>query len=966
MKRTIRFFLLFAMIIVSVIIPGRANSELWTVTEKLTKDVEFSTGYFNDGDRQTEHYLTYYPGGNVEPMLWYGNTLGDRAAFDDAAMLVEAQGKRVIAGTNGDYYVLATGQPVGLVISEGCIITSDGGNPALGFLPDGSAFFGTPALRMSVTIHDERYRLAGINKPIQRGDFFLFTEAYGAKTPTRQQSFNLILLPETDDSLRMDSEIHVIVESVIRSDGPVSIPQGRWVLCLTEDSDDWRRNAVESLEVGEHLTLYISAEDERWSSCTYASGSLYKLITDGVIEEGLDQLDHSRSPRTAVGIREDGSMLFYTVDGRQSSFSAGLTLAETAQRLLDLGCTEAGALDGGGSTVLHAQSAGEDDCVLRSRPSGGQEREVSTFLFLVTQGESSGAGETLSVRSDVEALLCGAQLQLSAGICDEKGAPVKCDGFHWSASAGTITKDGLYTAPDSGGAVEIAASASGLRGLTKILIVETPDTIRVLSQDTGKEVTRLVLDPRETVELMAEASLGQLLICAGDENFIWECTGTAGTIDHSGCFTASEFGGEGTITVSAGKMSMTVGVSVFAPFKCAEDFEHVVFGSAGGLTWEQERNADRVRYGSGSLRIEYDSVRGETSFPISWTEGKQANYLYFWVYGNGSEHSLYAGMDDRDVFLTELDFTGWRLLTLVLDGHSINRLSVRGQGSGTIWLDQALLSNDPVPDLEPPQLSLKTTDDGVTAQIRDMKDGYPEEQNILLTVDGIQTGFSYDRASGRLKASITMTDSISRVTLKAWDSSGNYQSTSVMLTGEETHPFSDMQGHWAETYAVYQCRSGVMSGIERAGDLIFDPNEYVTRAEFAVFLYRWLGLSAAIDDIPNFDDAQDIPSWAEEAVNAVASHGIIQGELNGGRLDFNPYGLLTRAQAATILGRIIPGGSPYADLVFQDAEQIPTWAAANVSRMTFLGIINGFEDCTFRPYDTLTRAQTAKLLTEMR
>lgn len=59
-------------------------------------------------------------------------------------------------------------------------------------------------------------------------------------------------------------------------------------------------------------------------------------------------------PRTALGVRNDGSVVFYTVDGRLSGHSKGVTLAQLANRMLELGCVEAVNLDGGGSTAIHS------------------------------------------------------------------------------------------------------------------------------------------------------------------------------------------------------------------------------------------------------------------------------------------------------------------------------------------------------------------------------------------------------------------------------------------------------------------------------------------------------------------------------------------------------------------------------------------------------------------------------------
>ena len=82
-----------------------------------------------------------------------------------------------------------------------------------------------------------------------------------------------------------------------------------------------------------------------------------------------------RAPRTAVGIKKDGSLMLVVVDGRSNN-SAGLTLAELATYMLRLGAREAVNFDGGGSSVLAING------LVVNKPSDGKERPVSIGLGL--------------------------------------------------------------------------------------------------------------------------------------------------------------------------------------------------------------------------------------------------------------------------------------------------------------------------------------------------------------------------------------------------------------------------------------------------------------------------------------------------------------------------------------------------------------------------------------------------------
>lgn len=82
-----------------------------------------------------------------------------------------------------------------------------------------------------------------------------------------------------------------------------------------------------------------------------------------------------RAPRSAVGQRADGTVIFVVIDGRQSH-SVGATLKEVQDLLLQEGCVIAGNLDGGASSELVV------DGQLITKPSSryGERRLPSAFL----------------------------------------------------------------------------------------------------------------------------------------------------------------------------------------------------------------------------------------------------------------------------------------------------------------------------------------------------------------------------------------------------------------------------------------------------------------------------------------------------------------------------------------------------------------------------------------------------------
>lgn len=80
----------------------------------------------------------------------------------------------------------------------------------------------------------------------------------------------------------------------------------------------------------------------------YAVGALYCLAENGVVASGLAA---GTNPRTAVGQKADGTLVFYTVDGRRSGHSIGASMTQVGERLLELGCQTVLCLDGGGPPI---------------------------------------------------------------------------------------------------------------------------------------------------------------------------------------------------------------------------------------------------------------------------------------------------------------------------------------------------------------------------------------------------------------------------------------------------------------------------------------------------------------------------------------------------------------------------------------------------------------------------------------
>lgn len=89
----------------------------------------------------------------------------------------------------------------------------------------------------------------------------------------------------------------------------------------------------------------------------------------------------TRHPRTAVGVTPDGTIVLLIVDGRQPETSNGASLADLAEILGLLGCSDGINLDGGGSSTLILKEG--SDLNTKNSPSAGSLRAVANGLMVV-------------------------------------------------------------------------------------------------------------------------------------------------------------------------------------------------------------------------------------------------------------------------------------------------------------------------------------------------------------------------------------------------------------------------------------------------------------------------------------------------------------------------------------------------------------------------------------------------------
>ncbi|TYK52792.1 phosphodiester glycosidase family protein [Actinomadura decatromicini] len=312
-----------------------------------------------------------------------------------------AEAQRAVAGINGDFFNISETHPGVPPTGSSSGPEVDGGRPLKGAVPDGQRF--GPALPPGTSAEDvvgiaadgrarvERLHLTGVVRTggggrkgvelplrglnqyaIPVGSAGAFTAAWGAVSRRRavcgtDTARNAPCSTETAEVTVRRGVVTAVADEV----GAGAIPADTVVLVGREKgADDLRR-----LRPGDKVKVdYQFATRYR-----FAVGG-FPILRDGEPLQGLDP--KGPAPRTAAGVSRDGRrVLLVVVDGR-SAESAGLTVAELASLLDEVGADDGVNLDGGGSSAVVTRDGDEID--VRNVPSDGNERAVANGIGVFT------------------------------------------------------------------------------------------------------------------------------------------------------------------------------------------------------------------------------------------------------------------------------------------------------------------------------------------------------------------------------------------------------------------------------------------------------------------------------------------------------------------------------------------------------------------------------------------------------
>ncbi|SCW80545.1 DNA-binding beta-propeller fold protein YncE [Paenibacillus tianmuensis] len=331
---------------------------------------------------------------------------------------------------------------------------------------------------------------------------------------------------------------------------------------------------------------------------------------------------------------------------------------------------------------------------------------------------------------------------------------------------------------------------------------------------------------------------------------------------------------------------------------------------------------------------------------------------------------MVSGMEAQQAVLEiKTDRAAYRL-----PARQINIQSISNQVGGSAALQdikvqiEIAVPKKPVPSLEGTiAIVAPPLDFAVRAIYKDKTVEVTEFQTYVERTMAIPDGVDPNKITTGV--AIETDGTLRHVPTKVVLSNGKYYAKINSLTNSVYsviwHPlaFKDVERHWAQQAVNDMGSRLVVSGVSQGQ---FNPDQDITRAEFAAILIRGLGLKAKEGAQP-FSDV-DRKDWFCGAVGTAYAYNLISGFEDGA---FRPNEKITREQAMTIMAiaMTITGlsakSSPTAEPLlnsFADAGTVSDWAKSGISDALQSGLLSGRSGTELAPKAFITRAEVAVIV----
>lgn len=562
--------LLAVALTIPTVFAAAGEPRLRTSTE-LMDGLTFHNAITENYRRRVESFsLELKPGSQVKPILVQGSgSIYGGADINQAVRNAQRQGYHVLGAVNTDFFSFSTGVPFGLFIEDGVYKSSNPLSPykdAVSVGADGSiSLLDSPQVKLTLTNSRNGLSVSPdhFNKARNYvGGMYLLNRNFSSSTRVSAPGWNIKFRLVKGGPLTVNSTLTLEVTEVLHTDRAVSIGADEYVLTCDDSSlTAANQDVFSSFRVGDRVTLNTSCSDPVLSNARWVTGVGDVMIRNGKLTDSSQwtYIKDGRAPRTALGVKADGTLLLYAVDGRQSSYSNGLGQLDLAEELLEQGCQWAVNLDGGGSTAMSVWLPGQPGPKLLSRPSNGP-RACATYMLLVSPNSGDHTPHRLALGQNDLVVLTGSSVSLpDAAVLDDALNVLSTDPGRVEITSETglgSVRNNVFTAGSTAGVETLRLSSSklGVSGLAHIYVVDSLTDLSVTYQ--GKPVSSLSGHVGDSFQLSVSGSYWDRPTLHNPSGVTWTVTNGAGTVDRNGLFTVTK-PTSCTVTATAGGKSVS-------------------------------------------------------------------------------------------------------------------------------------------------------------------------------------------------------------------------------------------------------------------------------------------------------------------------------------------------------------------------------------------------------------------------
>ncbi|NOZ61250.1 MAG: T9SS type A sorting domain-containing protein, partial [Calditrichaeota bacterium] len=572
----------------------------------------------------------------------------------------DSEGHRVVGAINADFYA-AGGIPIGAQVVNGVLLKNPFPRSVFAFTENRIPLIDIVGLDgETFTSPGDARKISGVNQARDTDDLIVFNKFYGARTETNFWGTEVICEYVSQAATNDTFFVRVVLKDSVMAagHGNNAIPQDGIVLSGHGTSRDFLN---EKVFVGDTVGVILRMPPIKDAILTLVGG-MPRLIRDGAVsvewsQEGTSHsFAYDRHPRTGVGISEDSSKVyFFTVDGRQSGYSVGMSLFEFANYMHEWGVFQGVNLDGGGSTTMVVRGK-----VVNSPSDAAGERAVANALLCVSTAPT-GNLSILQIKPDEAFLISGKKVRFSVDGFDQFYNPltISADSLVWTCDSiiGTISSTGLFSAGEKDTSGYVYVSVGTVRDSALVHVTRVASILLFPNP--------LVLDVGDYLSINYEArdEFGNIAQLAKND-FEWSVTGDFGTISRYGFFRATN-PGQGFVVATYQAVSGSTAVYVGLDRYIIDDFSSLKNWSLSGL----RMNLTQTEFAVDSINFVSEPSAAKLTYSLE-TGGVSVVYLNcalpipgepysvgIHIYGDGKGHWLRGEFSDADGEIFLVDFT---------------------------------------------------------------------------------------------------------------------------------------------------------------------------------------------------------------------------------------------------------------------------------------------------------------------